>query len=219
MGEINPYEDGAIVWHTSPFDHLISYKNDFELSKVFIDMWVKDFYMNIGKTDTNWINKLLLVKNEITSEIIQNNLGDFNWRTRRTGAFFSAITNQTQFIDVIGVHLLKSEVCYAGSVYCQALTAFNTTKCVDYLNTYLDFYLNQVDLWFDQSYAMEAILHLDKINNTNCFDKHIDKWNAFIKNKPNWDKTITTNKLEAQLAVIDTVKNYVSNKGNPAAHI
>ena len=199
---------GATVRHMSPFAHLKSFRNDFELTQGFIDKWVAPYYMNIGHTDNEWLNRLTTVKFEITNDIIQDNLGDFNWRTRQTGAFFSAITNQIQFIDIIGTHLLKSEVCYAGSVYCQVLASFNLPKSVDYLNLYLDYYLTKPDLWFDQRNAMEAILYLDKLNSTNHFDKHQNNWNEFIKNKPYWGKEITAENLEEQLTIIETVKKY-----------
>ncbi len=199
---------GATVRHTAPFDDLKPFKNDFELTQDYIDKWVIPFYMNIGQSDNEWINKLTSVKKEITTDIIEKNLGDFNWRTRQTGAFFSAITNQTQFVDIIGTHLLKSEVCYAGGVYCKVFASFNLPKCVDYLNLYLDYYLTKPDLWFDQRDAMEAILYLDKINSTNHFDRHINNWAEFIKNKPYWDKEIKTDNLEKQLTVIETVRQY-----------
>jgi hypothetical protein len=199
---------GATVRHTTPFDDLKSFKNDFELTQDFIDKWVIPFYMNIGNLDNDLIDKLTSIKNEITTDIIQKNLGDFDWRTRQTGAFFSAITNQTQFIDIIGTHLLKSEVSYAGAMYCKVLVSFNTTKCVDYLNLYLDYYLTKPDLWFDQSEAMEAILLLDKLNSTNHFERHIINWTEFIKNKPYWEKEIKTDNLIEQLTIIEKIKKY-----------
>lgn len=209
MEAIKSHLAGATVRHTPPFDGLKSLKNDSELSQKFIDKWVVPFYMNIRHTDIEWIKKLISVKCEITTDIIQKNLGDFNWRTRQTGAFFSAITNQTQFIDIIGIHLLKSEVCYAGGIYCKVLASFNSTRCVEYLNLYLDYYLTKHDLWFDQKYAMEAMLYLDRTNSTHHFDRHIGNWTEFIKNKPYWNKEITTDDLEKQLKVIETVKKYV----------
>ena len=199
---------GATVRHTPPFDNLKSFKNDVELTQDFIDKWVKPYYLKIGSTSTEWISELTAIKNEITADIIQKNLGDFNWRMRQTGAFFAAITNQTQFIEVIGTHLLKSEVCFAGNVYCRVLASFNTAKCVEYLNAYLDYYLTMPDLWFDQKAAMEAILYLDKINSTNYFDRHKNNWTEFMKNKPNRNKEISTNNWEKQLEVIETVKKY-----------
>ncbi|MBI4946927.1 MAG: hypothetical protein HY840_11080 [Bacteroidetes bacterium] len=141
--------------------------------------------------------------------------GSFIWRTRQTGAFFAAITDQRQFIDIIGTHLLKSEVCFAGSIYCCVFASFNTPKCVDYLNTYLEYYLTKPDLWFDQGSAMKAIVYLDKINGTNYADKHLINWIEFIKNKEHWEKEIKTDALEKHLIVIQTVRNTPANKTLP----
>jgi hypothetical protein len=53
---------------------------------------------------------------------------------------------------------------------------------------------------------MEALTYLDKINKTNLISKHSDNWIKFITNKPYWDKNIITDRLEAQLALIEKVK-------------
>ena len=201
---------GATVRHHSPFDSLKSFKNDFELTQDFIDKWVRPYYMEIGSTRNQWIDLLKNVKSNITVDVIQTNLGNFDWRTRQTGAFFSAITNQTQFIDIIGTHLLKSEVCYAGTVYCEVLASFNSPKCVEFLNLYLDYYLSQPDLWFDQQAAMEAILYLDNVNATNHFAKHLENWNEFIKNKPSWKKEIKTGNFEKKINLINSVRKYTA---------
>lgn len=200
---------GSSVRHTPPFNDLKSFENNFKLPQDFIDKWGIPFYRNIGRTDKEWINQLTSVRNEITADIIEKNLGDRNWRSRQTGAFFSAITSQNLNIDIIGTHLLKSEVSYAGSVYCQVLASFNLPKCVDYLNLYLDHYLTKADLWFDQRAAMEAILYLDGINATNHFERHINNWSEFLKNKAHWDKEITTDNLDKQLSIIETVRQFI----------
>lgn len=197
---------GATIQHKNPFDSLTAFKNNDELSKDFLNKWVIPFYMKIGNTDSEWYNQLKTIKPEITKEIIKKNLGDFNWRTRQTGAFFSAITNQSEFIDIIGTHLLKSEVCYAGRIYCKVLAYFNTPKCVEYLNIYLDYYLKRSDLWFDQRDALEAICYLDKLNSTHHFDKHLENWGEFLLNKPHWEKEISIENLEKQINFIENLK-------------
>jgi hypothetical protein len=204
--KIKQHIAGATVTHKTRFDTLISLKNDFELSQEFINEWIIPYYMEVGRrNDYLWIDSFKKIKQKITPEIIEKSLGDFNWRTRKMGAYFSAITNHTEYIEPIGTHLLKSEVTYAGSIYCIVLAYFNTDECVDYLNTYLKYYLDKPDLWFDQRDAMQAIAYLDKINNTKHLEQHWDNWLKFISNKPYWEKEIITEHLEEQIAILKSM--------------
>jgi plasmid maintenance system antidote protein VapI len=205
--QIRLHSAGATVRHKSSFADLASYQNTEQLSQDFIDTWAIPFYMRIGDTDENWVNQLIQVKDKITKDVALKLLGDFNWRTRQTGAFFAAIKNYTDLSDIIGVHLLKSEVCYAGQVYAYTFAYFNTNNCIDYLDRYSTYYLSKPNLWFDQQEALEALTYLDKINKTNMASKHADNWIKFIENKPNWNKKITTDRLEEQLALIEKVKH------------
>ncbi|MBA3898907.1 MAG: hypothetical protein H0X62_01660 [Bacteroidetes bacterium] len=52
---------------------------------------------------------------------------------------------------------------------------------------------------------------MDRINSTNYFDKHIDNWTKFIKNKSYWDKEIETEDLEKQVRIIQTLRNTPTN--------
>jgi hypothetical protein len=204
--QIRLHSAGATVRHKSTFADLPSYKNNAELPKDFIDTWVAPFYMKIGDSDNVWANQLIETKNKISKEVVVKLLGDFNWRTRQTGAFFAAIKNFTDLDDIIGTHFLKSEVCYAGKVYAYTFASFNTDKGIDYLDRYLTYYLSKPDLWFDQREALEALTYLDKINRSNVASKHTDNWIKFIANKPTWDKEILTDRLEEQLELIEKVK-------------
>lgn len=200
---------GATVQTKTPFALLQSFDNEFELSNEFIHKWVVPYYMNIGDSSQEWIDKLLAVKHEITDDVIEKCLGNLDWRTRQTGAFFAAITNKAEFIDIVGTHLLKSEVCYAGKVYCEVLASFNLPEGVEYLNQYLDYYLKRPELYFDQREAMEAILYLDGKNGTNHFGMHTNNWRNFIKDKPYWPEEINTASLEKQLHLIETIKQSI----------
>lgn len=201
---------GATVRHVSPFHELQSCRNDFELTREFKDKWTIPFYLNLNKTDQNWIDQFIAIKPEITTDVIQKSLGDFNWRTRHTGAFFAAITNRKEFIDVIGVHLLKSELCCAGNTYCKVLASFNLPSCVDYLNQYLDYYLTRLDRPFDQRSAMVAVSYLDKVNGTQYFEQHRENWAAFAESRRGGGKEIDTSNLEKQLDVIRKVREYAT---------
>lgn len=101
---------------------------------------------SLSNCDATTIKKFADTANEIDKNIVLNLLIDFNWRTRITGAFFSAINKYQEFEDIIGRHLLKSEVCYSGSGYCLALATFSTENAKGYLVKYLDYYLDRKDL-------------------------------------------------------------------------
>ena len=133
--------------------------------------------MRIGHYyDEDWIEEVELISSEITEEITLKLLGDFNWRTRLVGAYFSAVKNYQNQIDIIGTHFLKSEVCCVGHIYALILAFYNNSKTINILETYLDYYLAKPELYFDQESALEAIVYLDEINKTNLFKKFKKSW-------------------------------------------
>ena len=162
---------GATVRHTSPFENLAVYRNNFDLDQDFINKFVNPFYMNIPATDQDkkLIDELGKIKNEFTKDVVKKLLGDFNWRTRQTGAYFAAINDFKEFEDTIGTLLLKSEVTYAGTMYALVLASFNSKTGREYLTTYLDYYLTKLDLFFDQKQVLTAVKCLDEINGTSDF--------------------------------------------------
>lgn len=171
---------GAIIRHNSPFTQLPSHKNAHELTGEFIQKWVAPYYMEIGAHGiSKCIDSIKQIKHEITTDICLLLLGDFNWRTRKVGAYFTAIKGYREMIDIIGTHLLKSEVCCVGHIYALTLAFFNDERCSKYLNIYLDYYLTQPSLYFDQKHVLEAVLYLDKQNGTNFFGLHESNWNTF----------------------------------------
>ncbi|SHN23972.1 DUF6000 family protein [Chitinophaga sp. CF418] len=197
---------GATVRHTSPFTMLPSHKNEHQLSAEFYNIWVVPYYMGIGKYgDTTWITSIQEHKNDITEEICLQLLGDFNWRTRLVGSYFAAVKGYNQLIDIIGTHLLKSEVCYVGHIYALTLAFFNTEKSIQYLDRYLAYYLTKPELYFDQKDVMEALLFLDKQNGTPNSAKHEDSWKKFQDGRNKQDK----NYLEG---LTNMLKNFVGEK-------
>jgi tetratricopeptide (TPR) repeat protein len=184
QNQISLHSAGATVRHLSSFDHLDSYRNDFELSSEFITKWVRPFYMNIRNLDdTSWIEHIKQLTPEITEEVTLALLGDFNWRTRLVGAYLSAVKNYENQIDIIGVHLLKSEVCCVGDLYAIVLAFYNNAKSNQYLNMYLEYYLHKPKLYFDQERVLEAVIYLDSINSTDHLLEHIDHWKDMLKKR------------------------------------
>ena len=188
----NLHSAGAIVRHISPFSGLPSHKNESGLSVDFTTKWAVPFYMKIGTYDySNWIEDVKQIKSEITPEICLQLLGDFNWRTRLVGSYFAAVKGYTNLIEIIGIHLLKSEVCCVGHIYALVLAFFNTPESREYLTKYLNYYLTTPSLYFDQKNVMEAILYLDKVNGTGIFSEQLVKWTRFEEMRtPMEDQTV-----------------------------
>jgi hypothetical protein len=182
--QMNLHSAGATVRHASIFNHLETYQNDFQLTQEFVNKWVIPLYMKIRHTDDNsWVDYIKQLKNEITEEVTLALLGDFNWRTRIVGAYLSALKNYENQIDIIGIHLLKSEVCYAGDLYATILAFYNQPKTLEYLNQYLEYYLQKPELYFDQESVLEAVAYLDTVNRTSNFSKHLNQWNAMLESR------------------------------------
>ncbi len=103
------------------------------------------------------------------------------------------------------MHLLKSEVCYAGSTYAVVLAWFNDKKGNRYLEQYLDYYLPQKDLWFDQGAVLNALQYLDKINGTAKVEAYQKRWKQFVANKPNWNQEISAEGVEQNIECIHKI--------------
>tara|TARA_R110002051_G_scaffold15658_1_gene48428 strand:+ start:230 stop:583 length:354 start_codon:yes stop_codon:yes gene_type:complete len=88
-----------------------------------------------------------------------------------------------ELVDIIGVHLLKSQVCYAGKGYCMYLALNNSEKGINYLKKYLDYYLTRKDLHFDQTEAICALLWTDKMNGTNKSKIYFDLYNDWVSDE------------------------------------
>lgn len=141
--------------------------------------------MFIINNPNEFIQKLEPIKPELNLEIVKKLLGDFNWRTRIVGAYFASIMDFKEVEDVIGIHLLKSQVCFAGKGYCMYLAANNTQKGVDYLKKYLDYYLTRKDLYYNQEEAICALKWTDAMNGTNEVNNYLDLYNNWASEESN----------------------------------
>lgn len=206
--EIALHVSGATVRHRNPFEDIEVPRNSEELSEEFINKWVIPFYMtSLSNVDDTTIKPFADSAKEINIDIVNKLLGDFNWRTRITGAFFAAINDYKGLEDIIGKHLLKSEVCYAGSGYCLALAVFRSDNSKKYLTEYLDYYLERKDLWFDQADAFCALEYLDK----NEAEKLLDKWNSFVADKQYWSLEKSRNHFSGYMMTIDKIRQVKAN--------
>lgn len=84
------------------------------------------------------------------------------WRARLTAAVLAGLTQRAVLRDRIGTLLLDSELTYSGQGYCFALASFGTSQDAGLLSEYLDRYLPQTQLRYDQPWALGALLHIDQ---------------------------------------------------------
>lgn len=207
--DIELHVAGATVRHKNPFIHLLVPPQT-DLSVEDIKKWVLPLYMaNMASPD--FFDHFLDIRKDVSEEIIFRLLGEFNWRPRLVAARFAAIENLKQTEESIGHLLLRSDVCYAGSEYCLTLAAFNTTTSREYLREYLDYYLKQHDLYFDQGAAMGAIAFLDEVNGTQVVAELMSEWKDFVRNKPHWCHEKCVQSFRDRMNILHTLQQKIGN--------
>ncbi|MFG2903267.1 DUF6000 family protein [Streptomyces zaomyceticus] len=105
---------------------------------------------------------------QAAGEITPTELGilfEGGWRERKTASWLVTVSGRTEFRSRIGELLLASGGPYQGSL-CIALATFGTSADADLLCEYLDRYLPEPDLLWDQTAVFSTLLHLDAVLGT-----------------------------------------------------
>lgn len=209
--QIELHSAGVTVRHKSSFEELVNYTNGTKLEPDFIKKWCVPFYMFQINNTNEFIEKLKPIKDDLNTDVVKNLLGDFNWRTRIVGAYFSTIMDLKEVEDIIGIHLLKSQVCYAGTGYCLTLASFNTKNGIEYLKKYLDYYLTQKHLHFDQGDAMSALKWTDQLNGTNEMENYLDLYKDWVSDKYAQNLEHSFEEFESQMENLNKIKTAYNN--------
>jgi hypothetical protein len=185
---------GATVVHKSPFSSIEVPSVQDALSIEECEKWVVPFYrVSFRRVDNDFIESLRAVYPEIAPKVVERLLTDYNWRPRLTGAFFAVLKRFACVEDQVGRLLLRSDLCFAGKLYCAALAEFNTPSGMNYLRRYLEYYLTRPELDYDQLEAMGAVAYLDEKNGTNHLAGFLPLWNSYFGAKswkPDIEKVI-----------------------------
>jgi hypothetical protein len=96
-----------------------------------------------------------------TTDDALGSLLDGDWRSRLTAAWLIGVGRRDQFRARVGELLLASQLVFAGQGYCFALARLGTTEDAEILMAYLNRYLPQVGLSYDQAWALGALQYLD----------------------------------------------------------
>jgi hypothetical protein len=206
IDEIALHIAGATIRHRNPFEAIEVPRNgQDDLDDAFIEKYVVPFYSISITTDNNeLLQQFASTSREVTADIVAKMLGEFDWRPRIVGAFFAAINDYKELDDLLGRHLVKSEVCYAGGGYCLALAILGTPHAKEVLITYLDYYLQRQDLWFDQVDAFCALEHLDPA----AAGQFEDRWNVFVADQPNFNLNASRQLFAKELATVARIRNF-----------
>ncbi len=179
---IHPFYKKRSELHEHPFDSLYSHclligpKSSSETSEnCFIE-----YYFEAYPYPLDWIESMKKVKAALTEDIVMELLGNLGWRERRLGAYYACVGEFSSMIDIVGVHLLKSEQPFAGYHYLLSIAYFNSEKGLKYLRKYLDFYLSQYHLDYDQYDAIRTLCYLDNLNKTSIFSEYQQPWNEYL---------------------------------------
>jgi hypothetical protein len=105
----------------------------------------------------------------------------YPWRAQLTGGWLAGVARRDDHRERIGELLLASQTSFAGQGFCFALARFGTRQDAHLLVDYLDRYLPRLDLFYDQHWAMGALLHLDSRLDT-------DHANRFLHDSGAWQR-------------------------------
>ena len=212
--DIERHQAGATVTHAGPFSSIEVPQQTDSLSTDFIDTWVIPFYMlNLRGGAASFSAALKPLVTKLTGDVYSKLFAEANWRPRIVGAYFTAIFNDDSFEEQIGRLLLRSDVCFAGRVYCLALARFNTIGAIEFLRQYLDYYLTRSDLFFDQGEAIGAIAYLDRLNGTELLASYSAGWESFAADKDEgWELSKQIERFQNQIDAVIDISGEVSNE-------
>ena len=205
--QVELHSAGATVQHAGLYSDLEVPTTMEPLSQDVTTKWVAPFYMWGIRSPDKFITSYSPIRGEVTVDLCRSLLVSFNWRPKITAAYFAAIEEFAELEEQIGRLFLRSDVCYSGQGYALALGIFNTPGSIHFLKKYLDHYLNQKDLWFDQPDAMAALHYTDLLNGTSNFDDYLQRWKDFIDDKPNHDLEGAIERFRQDVANAERIRN------------
>ncbi len=166
--------------------------------QLLYDRWVSPVYLRF--LHGNFCGRLLAVRpaddqslviadlrrcvGEVSVDVVDRLLERPEWRARLAGAWYAGLRGWDQWADPLGALLLASETCYAGQGYAAAMACFASEVSATYLARYLDIWLPRTDCFYDQHWAMPALLWVDRLRGTNQAAPYVepggpwDRWCA-----------------------------------------
>ena len=166
------------------------------LNPLLIKRWVSPFYLRIlhgnyasrivvgderQQFNSDVHNALDKITPEITTRLIRG-----HWRESITGSWFAGLKRYTELCPDIGDLLVESKTCFAGQSHAFAMACFADGDSAAFLKSYLDIYLRRLDCYYDQNWAMPALMWIDHVNSSDYASEYIAPgglWDHFTADK------------------------------------
>ncbi|MFE4335965.1 DUF6000 family protein [Streptomyces sp. NPDC056831] len=144
---------------------------------------------------TSFLRELIADSERVDDQELAALLGHGSgWRERLVAAWMAGIGGHTRQRQRIGELLIESRQTYAGQGYCFALARFGTPADAQVLCDYLDQYLRRPDLYYDQHWAIGALLDID----TQLGSDYAERFTAPDGLWQQWTRDKSPEYLEAQ---------------------
>ncbi len=99
---------------------------------------------------------------EVDPSVITALIRQPEWRARLVAGWYAGVRGWRQFREELGALLIESRACFACQGYCTALACFADQASAEYLRKYLDVWLPQADKFYDQHWALPALVWVDQ---------------------------------------------------------
>jgi hypothetical protein len=162
----------------------------------FRKKWVSPFYLNVlhgnyatdlltggerERFNANVDNALSQITAEIALKLIRG-----GWREAITGSWLAGLKQIPECQSQISKLLLASRTCYAGQSHAFAMACYADEFSAKCLVDYLDTYLRKLECYYDQNWAMPALMWIDSELGTTYSERFLSVdglWHHFTKDK------------------------------------
>lgn len=168
------------------------------------DRWVQPLYMRLlhgnfrgsllaeelTSQREEMIAKIRGCFSEVSSSNANELIGQPDWRPRLAGSWYAGMRGWVQFRDKLGELLVESSQCFACQGYCAALACYADDASAEHLRNYLDTWLPALDCFYDQHWALPALVWIDHRLDTRHAEKYLvsgglwDQWAASHRREP-----------------------------------
>lgn len=177
--------------------------------------WVRPVYMRLlhgnfrhfllaeepSEDRTRMISDFRRCLSEVDPAIVTTLLRQGEWRARLAGGWYAGLRGWRQFAEELGAMLVESRVCFACQGYCAALACYADTTSAEYLRRYLDTWLPQLDKYYDQHWAVPALVWVDKRLETRYAAEYLSPGGL-------WDQWAAAHRREGQALYVDAQRRF-----------